>query len=878
MAEDPNRLARSRIKAAKQRRQKSLDLSGKQLSEVPPEIGELTGLLSLDLSNNQLSALPDEIANLVALRHLDLSDNQFNTLPPALKRLGDSTRIDVDGNPLCGSGSKSVEGSLSACETGALLGRKLSPLPSAEVKSALLGEKENAMSLSDKEGSPPPDGKVATPEQPNRHGRQKPGSPHTLSSWGTVVWTILTKVPFAILILIVFKLVFESLWSPKIEITSIAVPHDISDKGFTADVAAQRLRDAMSRFAEDAVTPLSASLTGSSPKMSLPTDQPNLVVPTLGLSVEAVAAQIRTTCSWCFFDRRSISGEIMKINSKPVLRLRKNGEVIYNSADDETAIASKGCSGPAENVASASNDAVLFCQIDDLLAAGAEHVYGTTEPYFSALALFRKDAKRAIETTELIIADLSLWNPDYVRWHNLLGLFYEKEQNFEKARENYEKARNHNRRDAESHHNVGRILNLQEKKDEAIREFNIGLGHGGDHAIMGATHASLYRIYLARDKMKAEEESKLALNEYTKAIVAYPTRASAFFDLGSFLEEKGDLDKAIERYRSAIALNPRYAAAHYNLAVGLHNQGNLQQAIEHYRKVVSLEPQNDEAHLRLGSAAKDQATRETPLNADLVKEGQLEFEHVRNLYTQAITDKRGAAYAYYKRARLNVVEFNLDGPDGAISDYEHSLESSESARARAGLGFARFASGDFTKAAQDLERALKTSPEDVYSAIWHFLARARAQLLARARAQPEIKLSELQGELENRVKGYREEKKKNWPYPVVELFLRRSKEGDNGTPLNVAENNGQKCEANFYIGEWLILLEKQDLAKEYLEEAWRDCPTLFHESTGARLELVRLTPPAGDENPSPIVAQQKPPAIAIPTDAAPAPRGTSASP
>ena len=57
----------------------SLDLSGNQLSSLPPEIGRLR-LYSLDLSGNQLSSLPPEFGRL-RLEHLDLSDNRLTSFP-----------------------------------------------------------------------------------------------------------------------------------------------------------------------------------------------------------------------------------------------------------------------------------------------------------------------------------------------------------------------------------------------------------------------------------------------------------------------------------------------------------------------------------------------------------------------------------------------------------------------------------------------------------------------------------------------------------------------------------------------------------------------------------------------------------------------------
>ena len=57
-----------------------LYLDNRQLTELPPEIGQLTKLQELGLSKNQLTALPPEIGQLAQLRKLDLSVNQLSSL------------------------------------------------------------------------------------------------------------------------------------------------------------------------------------------------------------------------------------------------------------------------------------------------------------------------------------------------------------------------------------------------------------------------------------------------------------------------------------------------------------------------------------------------------------------------------------------------------------------------------------------------------------------------------------------------------------------------------------------------------------------------------------------------------------------------------
>jgi Leucine-rich repeat (LRR) protein len=64
-----------------------LDLSNNQLSELPPEIGNLVNLRVLYLQDNQLTRLPPEIGKLVNLQWLYIFGNPLKEIPPEIKQL-----------------------------------------------------------------------------------------------------------------------------------------------------------------------------------------------------------------------------------------------------------------------------------------------------------------------------------------------------------------------------------------------------------------------------------------------------------------------------------------------------------------------------------------------------------------------------------------------------------------------------------------------------------------------------------------------------------------------------------------------------------------------------------------------------------------------
>ncbi|MBD3314959.1 MAG: hypothetical protein GF344_04175 [Chitinivibrionales bacterium] len=68
-----------------------LDLSGRNLTVLPPEIGLLTGRKELNVSGNKLTELPQEIGDLKKLKKLDVSENELTKLPSTI---GDLARLE----------------------------------------------------------------------------------------------------------------------------------------------------------------------------------------------------------------------------------------------------------------------------------------------------------------------------------------------------------------------------------------------------------------------------------------------------------------------------------------------------------------------------------------------------------------------------------------------------------------------------------------------------------------------------------------------------------------------------------------------------------------------------------------------------------------
>jgi len=93
-----------------------------------------------------------------------------------------------------------------------------------------------------------------------------------------------------------------------------------------------------------------------------------------------------------------------------------------------------------------------------------------------------------------------------------------------------------------------------------------------------------------------------AVELISKAIIAYPSGASYYLNLGNALRSMGKLDEAIQAYRRSLALAPESFEAHVNLGNVLRMKGLVAEAIDSYKQSLALQADNPEAYNNLGNA------------------------------------------------------------------------------------------------------------------------------------------------------------------------------------------------------------------------------------------------------------------------------------
>jgi tetratricopeptide (TPR) repeat protein len=132
-----------------------------------------------------------------------------------------------------------------------------------------------------------------------------------------------------------------------------------------------------------------------------------------------------------------------------------------------------------------------------------------------------------------------------------------------------------------AYNNLGNVLYLQGKKEEALGCFREAVRWKPDYAEAHCSLAITYGALERRGEAQAEFQIALQLN---------PKLERAHYRLANELLAGGDMAGAMEHYQSALILEPDHPEAHYELAVVLLGRNEVAEASRHYREAVRLRP------------------------------------------------------------------------------------------------------------------------------------------------------------------------------------------------------------------------------------------------------------------------------------------------
>ena len=339
------------------------------------------------------------------------------------------------------------------------------------------------------------------------------------------IYTVVVKLPWLIAILVIGTIMVQGLTQHAAVINPISVPKDLSDRGYTSDVAGQRLHDAMDKYIRN------VSSRRRGPEIVLHGDLPNIVVPTVGISLDAIVSSIRTLLRTT--RSRTIGGEITAKDGKLWLRLRIDGAEFYASASGAD-----------------------LDKPDDLFAVAVQDVVAKISPTSVALTLRLKDPERALAFVNDTIPKLETGDEDLPWLYNIRGLILRGRKEYPAAIEALQTAIELNRHLGASHINLGMVYLAQNMNEAAAAEFTMAIAIEPNSALAHNNYASVLNT-LQRFK-EAEAEIGKALSLDKNLATAHNTRAE-------ILRDTGRREEAIAEFKESLRLDPKNAFARREL-------------------------------------------------------------------------------------------------------------------------------------------------------------------------------------------------------------------------------------------------------------------------------------------------------------------------
>jgi lipoprotein NlpI len=253
------------------------------------------------------------------------------------------------------------------------------------------------------------------------------------------------------------------------------------------------------------------------------------------------------------------------------------------------------------------------------------------------------------------------------------------------------------------------------------------------------------------------------------------------FSRGVNANNRGDADTAIPAFTAALAagdLAPGYIPnAHFGRARAYLQKDKCADALADLDEVIKLKVDNVDAYLLRGAA-------------------------------NACMNKRDAALA----------DFNA-----AIGLHPSAALYEAVARNQWNYGYFPQAAEGYAQAAK---LAAKDSPHRPFTLLWYAMSADRAGTLDQVKFAADVSKLDVD----------------DWPAPLLDLYRGKmsvDKVYHEAASRDAQTATNQKCEADFYIGEWQLARKDDASAKRLLQQAVSECPHNFIEYFAAQLELKR---------------------------------------
>jgi tetratricopeptide (TPR) repeat protein len=490
------------------------------------------------------------------------------------------------------------------------------------------------------------------------------------SWWWALTKFVLNSIGAATLVFLA-ALVYKAVFQRSITIEPISVPRLLARAGYSPDVAAKHLRDALVMSIEQAKqslsSPVNDSLISSSgyptpPIVMLHGDIPEIVLPTVGLSLEAVASQIRTFLR--LHSRRNISGEITMHDNAVYLRLRKNGEIFYND-----------------------NEGVDAKDPDALFRKAVLRILDVAEPYISAYVMSRTRPLDSLKIARRVVDDRNS-TEQHKAARILIGSVLQRKRKFDQAIIEYKRIIDLDNTFADAHDHLGLALLEKQQFEEAVAEFNKAIAIAPR---LGSLHNHLAGAKIAQGAIKdascedtrAVEELRRAVDDNSEDPIAHNELGVALFkqqralgmcDRAAVQTGGGVEDAAISEFSDAVMLSQNYWLAHFNLGYTLvyknskrdidqvTRERNTQKAIDEFKLAINGDPSLTNAAFELLKLYKERNDDES------VRKTLIE---IIASYSKRVEDDDDDATFYFGRG---IVWYEQRKIDEAIEDWGKAIQ------------------------------------------------------------------------------------------------------------------------------------------------------------------------------------------------------------
>jgi len=176
--------------------------------------------------------------------------------------------------------------------------------------------------------------------------------------------------------------------------------------------------------------------------------------------------------------------------------------------------------------------------------------------------------------------------------------------------------------------------------------------------------------------------------------------ASAWYDKGHALYERGNQSEAIQAFDKAIEINPQYADAWYNKGLSLYIQGKYDDAIKAYEKAIEIDPQYASAWYDKGLTLYAQGKYDEAVQA---------FNESIAIYPQSKLAWWFKGQALYDQGKYN---------EATIQAFDKVIEiDPQDENAWWYKGQALYYQGKYDEAIQAFHKSIEVSP--TYTAVWY---------------------------------------------------------------------------------------------------------------------------------------------------------------